>query len=378
MPISSEIKNALTPFKERLSKQLLAGFTILCIVALPFSLSRWAEIGFQFVFIHHIFITLLVCVGYLNRHNTSYKIDLSIIAISLGSMIVSGVLTFGLQSGVITFVPVVCILVALIANIRVAIYTTIAWTMFLFVTGYLFSKDVLDLQVSPDMYARNLGAWYVLAVGSLISISILLITAKQGLDSLLELIEKIHEQKRRIGYLADHDFMTGYKVARLAMPLMEQNIALAKRNDTKLAAVFIDLNNFKHINDTYGHSIGDEVLKVAARTFEKSLREVDTKLRIGGDEFLFILPEIQTKCDIDTILQRMTANMNQHVIVNELEILIEASIGVALYPDDTESPTQLKYFADIAMYTAKQNSINTPMYYSELQDIDKPNEPKLC
>lgn len=366
MPKSPEFDSALTPFKESLSKQLLAGFTILCIVALPLSLFRWAEIGFHFVFIHHILITAMVCLCYLNRRKTSYKLDLSVIAISLGSMIVSGILTFGMQSGVITFAPVVCVLVALITNIRIAILTTIVWTAFLFITGYLFSHDVLAFQVAPEIYAKNMSAWYIMAIGSLISISILLITAKLGLHNLLGLIEKIHEQKREISYLADHDYMTGYKVARLATPLMEQNMASAKRNKTKLALVFVDLNDFKSINDNFGHTVGDEVIKITAENFKKSLREVDSTVRVGGDEFLFILPEIKNKEDIEAILHRMTLNVNRDVRVNGHNIFVEASLGVAVYPDDAENPNKLRYFADMAMYAAKNNSTNTPVYYSDI------------
>lgn len=366
MPKSPEFDSALTPFKESLSKQLLAGFTILCIVALPLSLFRWAEIGFQFVFIHHILITAMVCLCYLHRRQTSYKVDLAVIAISLATMIVSGIMTFGMQSGVITFAPVVCVLVALITSIRIAILATIVWTAFLFITGYLFSHDVLSFQVAPETYAKNMGGWYIMAIGSLISICILLITAKQGLDYLLGLIDKIHEQKREISYLADHDFMTGYKVARLATPLMEQNLASAKRNNTKLALVFVDLNNFKSINDNFGHPVGDEVIKITAENFKKSLRQIDSSVRVGGDEFLFILPEIKNKEDIDAILERMIFSVNRDIQVNGHNIFVEASFGVAVYPNDAENPNKLRYFADMAMYVAKNNSINTPVYYSEL------------
>ncbi len=366
MSETTDIKNALIEFKRKLAGQLLIGFTILCGVGLPFSLYRWVEIGFQLVFIHHIFISVIVFICFYFRNQTSYKLHLTVIALSLISMIVSGTLSFGLQTGVITFAPVVSFLVVMIAGVTAAIIFTIVWAVFFVAVGYAFTTQSIEYAVAPEIYAQSVSAWYIMAIGSLISICFLLISAKQGYQKLIKLMGKIQHQQSKIAYLADHDQMTGFKAARLATPLLEQSINLANRNNTMVAVVFVDLNNFKIINDTFGHTVGDEVLILAASSLSNGLRDMDVSIRVGGDEFLFILPEVKCKSDIDHILKRMTAGINKCFQVSGHEILVEASLGVSIFPDDSDNPSRLRMCADMAMYNAKVNKSDVPLFFNEL------------
>ncbi|MCX8027692.1 MAG: diguanylate cyclase [Thermodesulfovibrionales bacterium] len=173
------------------------------------------------------------------------------------------------------------------------------------------------------------------------------------------------EAEYRLQYLAHYDPLTGLANRTLFFDRLEHAMKLAKRGSYLMALEYIDLDGFKFINDTYGHDVGDEVLKETAKRLSQCVRESDTVARIGGDEFTVILSKIKSKKNAFIVAQKIIDKLSEPFNLKRLTLNISASIGISIYfagDDDTDS---LIKKADIAMYRAKQSGKNRyPLYIS--------------
>lgn len=160
------------------------------------------------------------------------------------------------------------------------------------------------------------------------------------------------------GYMAQHDALTGLPNRILFSDRLEQAIALAKREKHLLAILFIDLDKFKNANDTFGHEAGDGLLKEVAKRIKECLRESDVVARMGGDEFLVLMPKLEKDEDINLVAEKIRFVLNHPFIISGNSIDISASIGIAIYPKDGHDERTLTRKADSAMYNAKQKGRN--------------------
>jgi diguanylate cyclase (GGDEF)-like protein len=151
-----------------------------------------------------------------------------------------------------------------------------------------------------------------------------------------------------------HDATTGLPNRDLFDDRLTHAIALARRHAWTLAVMFLDLDRFKEINDTHGHAVGDAVLKEVAKRFVQHTREEDTVCRNGGDEFLYLAMNPQGTGNIEAIAGKLSTVIGQPVDLGDLQVVIKASIGIAVYPDNGTSGEQLIRNADTAMYRAKK------------------------
>ncbi len=172
----------------------------------------------------------------------------------------------------------------------------------------------------------------------------------------------LRKQTKELNYQATHDTLTGLPNRALFEDRLKQTIASAKRNKKKFAVLFIDLDQFKRINDSYGHHIGDKVLIEASSRLLNVLREEDTLSRLGGDEFTIILQNIKSDADIEVVAKKIISVMKDPIHNN---LYISASIGIASYPTDTTDMQDLIKYADIAMYKAKELGRNRFEFYSD-------------
>ena len=169
--------------------------------------------------------------------------------------------------------------------------------------------------------------------------------------------------------LAFYDSLTQLPNRRLLLDRLEQAITQAKRNESRLALMFIDLDKFKPVNDSYGHEAGDWLLKAVAQRMETCLRESDTAARIGGDEFIVLLPEIRRIADAVAVAEKIRDVLNQPFEMPERKLLeISACIGIAVYPDHGVTEKQLMKNGDTAMYQAKESGRNRVWVYKRNQD----------
>lgn len=183
-------------------------------------------------------------------------------------------------------------------------------------------------------------------------------------------VEDITERKRfeaQLAYLANHDPLTTLVNRRYFQQQLEHNLALAQHHNHYGALVFIDLDNFKYINDTLGHKAGDELLKHLAILLQGQVRPSDILARLGGDEFAIILPQISAT-KVELIAQRLLEVLKHHIfILNGQPVRITASVGTSMFPEHGTSADQLLAQADVAMYKSKARGRNCFSFYTSNQ-----------
>ncbi len=178
----------------------------------------------------------------------------------------------------------------------------------------------------------------------------------------LDITERKKEEER-IQYLANYDVLTGLPNRYLLSDRLEQSLTQAQRHHTKMAVMFIDLDHFKNINDSLGHDVGDELLKMVSQRLKTCLRRSDTIARQGGDEFVALLGDLSSEDEVTFVAEKMVESLLEQFTVNEYKLSVTPSIGVSIYPDDGETAVQLLRNADLAMYRAKDVGRNRFEYY---------------
>ncbi|MCX7121082.1 MAG: diguanylate cyclase [Gammaproteobacteria bacterium] len=167
-----------------------------------------------------------------------------------------------------------------------------------------------------------------------------------------------HEGEVKLAHLAHYDILTDIPNRLFFLQELPKAIARAQRSSAKLAVCFLDLDNFKNVNDTLGHSVGDKLLKLIVTLLQPLIREVDCIARLGGDEFGLILENIRSKEEINMIMNRFFSATDLPAKVEDYVIKVSFSIGIAIYPDNGNSTEELIKNADIAMYEAKKEGRN--------------------
>jgi diguanylate cyclase (GGDEF)-like protein len=162
----------------------------------------------------------------------------------------------------------------------------------------------------------------------------------------------------RMRRMAHEDALTGLPNRVLLGDRLRQAIRAASRDGHKVALVYFDLDKFKPVNDTHGHAVGDRLLQLVARRLRAGLREADTLARVGGDEFVVLLPRCDSLEDAVKVAENILAQLNQPFEDGELALHISGSLGVAMFPDDGKDAEALLRAADLAMYDAKARGRN--------------------
>jgi len=176
-------------------------------------------------------------------------------------------------------------------------------------------------------------------------------------------ISQRKEYEEHFKHMAQFDALTHLPNRALFNDRLRQAITSAHRNKTRVALMFIDLDKFKPVNDTYGHGVGDQLLKSVSTRIEDCLRESDTAARIGGDEFVVLLPSIETHLAASKVGEKILSSLNQPFVLSGHTLNISGSIGIAVYPEHGKEEKGLVKSADIAMYHAKKNGRNNVKIY---------------
>ena len=218
--------------------------------------------------------------------------------------------------------------------------------------------------------ARNVPYQMVKKNGEIIDVLISAASEKDAEGNVLRSmagIVDVTEQKKaeqEIYRLAHYDQLTGKPNRFLLRDRLHQNIAQGSREGHKLAVLFLDLDRFKWVNDTFGHHAGDKLLKIVAERLSSCVREVDTVARIGGDEFVVVLYGILSNEDPATFARRFLEELSRPTRIEGREIINTASIGIAIYPMDGHDVDSLLRKADTAMYAAKELGCSTYQFFS--------------
>ncbi len=179
-------------------------------------------------------------------------------------------------------------------------------------------------------------------------------------------ITRTKESESRLERLANYDALTDLPTRRLLKSRLRHAIDLAKREGTRGAVLFLDLDRFKDVNDSLGHTAGDELLQLVAKRFQARLRESDTLSRMGGDEFIIVLENLREPQYAAAVAQALIDELREpFTLSGARELYIGASIGISIFPDDCSEPGPLISNADAAMYQAKKAGRNTFRFYTE-------------
>ncbi|MFV2061490.1 MAG: EAL domain-containing protein [Gammaproteobacteria bacterium] len=174
------------------------------------------------------------------------------------------------------------------------------------------------------------------------------------------------EDRDKLIYQAKFDQLTGFPNRVLATDRLEMVIKHAERDNVSAAIMFVDIDNFKNINDSLGHIFGDKVIIEIAKRIAENLRDSDTMARWGGDEFLIILPELNSISESEKVAEKILGKLSKPIIMEQKEFVITVSIGIAGYPNDGDNVNSLLSHADAAMYDAKNSGKNTYRLFNKV------------
>jgi diguanylate cyclase (GGDEF)-like protein len=174
---------------------------------------------------------------------------------------------------------------------------------------------------------------------------------------------------REKDHAATHDQLTSLPNRRLLIMRIQEALTAAQRDEQGAAVLLLDLNRFKEINDTLGHSVGDEVLQVTAERLLAAVRPQDTVCRLGGDEFAIVLPDLPDVLPAVDVAGRVRSSLREPMHVGEAVLDLDVSIGIAMYPQQAESTEDLLRRADVAMYLAKENGSHIEVYRADQEEV---------
>ena len=184
-----------------------------------------------------------------------------------------------------------------------------------------------------------------------------------------KLAEQVETTKTQLYHLAHHDVLTGLPNRMLLQDRLSQAIELAHRQGTQLAMLFMDLDRFKHINDSLGHAVGDQLLQSVAQRLVSCVRHSDTISRQGGDEFVVLLSNIKHAEDAAFSAQKILTALTAPHLIDQLELHVSVSIGISTYPDDGQDAETLLKSADSAMYHAKESGRNNYKFFEHEMNV---------
>jgi diguanylate cyclase (GGDEF)-like protein/PAS domain S-box-containing protein len=187
-------------------------------------------------------------------------------------------------------------------------------------------------------------------------------------------LSDITDRKRaeqELRYLANYDTLTGLPNRTLLGERLAHAIVRARRQGSRVAVLFLDLDRFKHVNDSLGHAVGDRLLRAAGERLRQIARDGDTVARLGGDEFTVVLEDVRDLSEVERSAERLLDAFREPLALEGgQDVVISPSIGIALYPDHGDVPSDLLKFADTAMYQAKERGRNTYQFYVEAMDLE--------
>lgn len=184
-------------------------------------------------------------------------------------------------------------------------------------------------------------------------------------------ITSLKEAEARVEYVALHDPLTDLPTRRLFQDRLKQAIAQAKRNQHPLALLYVDLDKFKPVNDKHGHEAGDQVLVETAKRLQSCLRASDTVARIGGDEFVVLLPSVSRRPDVIPVAEKLIAALDRPYELGKIAVEVGASVGAALFPRDGRNMDALLNTADKAMYEAKRAGGRRWCFYEPHESMER-------
>lgn len=347
------VSNSVERYRDAVVNRLLVGCCTIACLGVPASLSRIPTTGWLPLYGFHALLGAIAIGTYMARERLSANVKTGIIVTLFYGVGIVGIVNLGLLGAGVWWLVVSSLLLGVMYSPRVGLYATILSFAFVGLVGYGFVQGYLLLAIDANDYLASAASWATLIIAT----SVMPFFVFQAIATLQveteSLVEEVQRQRDEITRLASHDQLTGLLMPRALEERIDHAIQLSHRHGRRLALMFLDLDRFKAVNDTYGHAAGDHVLQTMGQRFSEVLRVSDSKGRIGGDEFVFLLEQPGTDEQIAAIAQRLVETACAPVPFGDFTLQVGASVGVALCPEDGGSSQSLRQAADRAMYEAK-------------------------
>ncbi len=264
----------------------------------------------------------------------------------------------------------ILIFAAMLGNKNQFLALTIVMGLSFVVVGYASSVGWLDYSQNPFGWGTVVDYFVIYSV-----ISYAVWTLANDLRFALSNLEienlRVNKSRQKYQRIAHYDYLTGLPNRIIAVDRFNQSIYHSRRNTEKIAVLFLDLDNFKTVNDSLGHAVGDKLLQEIAHRLQSAVRDIDTVCRLGGDEFLILLDGIHEEASVNRISGHILSSIAKPIIIEQHNLTTTCSIGIALSPTDGEDFDLLRKKADIAMYKAKESGRNAFMFFDQKMNKDR-------
>ena len=350
--------DAWETFRAALVEKTLSAYYVLAWIGLPLFIWRSQVVGWR---ANHVFVVTLVVAGmafyrFGKRLSTDTK-SIVLVAVFFG-LAVPGIVNLGLLSNGLLLIAAGCMAASLLLSSRVSAWLSVGSFVLLGIAGFAFVSGTLVIGTDANAFAASAAAWFTAVCVNFLSALILVHSVATFRRSLQSTLIEVQRQRDIIAHQANHDLLTGLPTLSLASDRLGMALNVARREATKVAVMFLALDGYKAANETFGHDVGDQVLRIVATRIRSSIRATDTACRIGGDEFLVILTEIPDAAIAAETARKIIAAIGRPISVGGPEVVVGCSIGIALFPDQGDDPRALRHAADLAMYAVKRSGKN--------------------
>jgi diguanylate cyclase (GGDEF)-like protein len=367
MPLipQSDASDAASQLEQQLAqrrlRQIASLTVVLLLIGMPISASagRWESIVVSVFTLGFVAVSLQ-----LSRHGRTAWGSLVLLVAQTACVTLVLWTGQGVYSAALLGYPAILIFASMLAGPRHLFVLLAVMLVSLTVMVVSAQQDLHSFVVLPPTYGRLLVLLLVLS-SCAVALWLLSSDLRDALGRLKAEIELVNQSKANLAYLAQHDALTKLPNRLLGREYMEKAMSYARRHGGRVALMFIDLDNFKTINDSLGHSAGDEFLQQVAQRLVGSVRETDTVSRHGGDEFLVMLPDVDDANRVGTVVTHLLERLSAPYTVRDTRVESSCSIGIAVFPQDGNDFEQLLKGADTAMYHAKEAGRNTFRYFDE-------------
>lgn len=334
--------------------RLWIGMLVIALVGAPASVARAYVTGWHPVYAFHLAIGTLVIALFLARRYISYSAKLNILLALFATIGASGIFTMGLLGSGVWFLIMCSLLTSTFFPLRTGVIVVAASGVALLLAAFLFTQGILKVSFDANLYLTSVSAWMSLLISAAIMPFLVFTAFGVYQATIVDLVREVEQQRDTIAELAGKDQLTGLPMAKLTQDRLQMKMHSALRSGARVAVMFVDLNGFKHVNDTWGHDAGDELLRTVAGRLRDCVRDADTVGRVGGDEFIVILGKLNHRDEAIPVAEKLIARICQPVIYAGESMPCGASIGISIFPEDAADLVTLRRLADRAMYQVKR------------------------
>lgn len=350
--------SALEQINVELRERLWSSVLIMALVLTPMSVARAWTTGWMPVFdVHVAVLAILICAQLLrSRIAPAWRVVLAVVYLEFtgaASLYRMGFIGFG---GL--WMAVGAYLIGVLYGRRAGWWAIAGHLLAAFVAMLGYSSGLLKMPINVDSYMLLKWPWVLFGAMMAIFPWMLLNSIGVYKQSILKLAEESERQRVEIERMASRDPLTGLLQQRVVYDHLQLAISKAVRTGRKVAVLFIDLDEFKQVNDRFGHAAGDHLLRAVGKVLGALIREGDTVGRVGGDEFLLVLDDLAGPESAEQVARRIVQELRRPVAYKDALLQAGASIGIAVYPEHGRDATTLQQAADAAMYVVKNSGRN--------------------